>query len=390
MADVHVLDIDSLRLTGVLIRGGRRAVRLIITGDFNFMSTWLGHMGASSRMPCKQCTVMRRRTKKIGDLVARYGCMQDGSRARGELQTRQQLQDMSAAFSVASNADCPEPLSLEEHLSIERCPLMVVDPSRISPVPLHLTLSITVWLLRLGIEIFYFHGGMVRADVYTSDLDRVLRHGAGVKPVPYFGGSFERRQCQRILRHLSLLCELLAQAAPQTASAVYTTACGTWRVLLPVLTSVATCSKDDEASFRRRNAPFSDGLMARFEWVSVTPKLHTLVSHARDFLSRFGSLGRFSEQGLEAWHGHYNLYSSHYAADTILDSCLDYVRRTAASRAPGDAAHNRGKRRKPALPNARCVTRADDKRTSAGKALAGEARLVSDSSAQKEFEDGVK
>eukprot|EP00170_Pyropia_yezoensis_P000326 contig_1960_g327 len=119
-----------------------------------------------------------------GDPVARYGCMQEVSRARGELRTRQQLKEMSAAFSKARNADRPEPPPLEVRLSIERRPLIVVDPSHISLMPLHLTLGITVWLLRLGIEIAYFYGGMARADVYTSELARVLRYGAGVKPVP--------------------------------------------------------------------------------------------------------------------------------------------------------------------------------------------------------------
>lgn len=69
---------------------------------------------------------------------------------------------------------------------------------------------------------------------------------------------------------------------------------------------------------------------------------------------------------------------------------MDYVRWAAVSRAPGDAAHNRGKRCKSALPNARCATRADDKWTSAGKALAGGGRFVSDYCAQKEVENGVK
>lgn len=266
----------------------------------------------------------------------------------------------------------------------------MADPSHISPMPLRLTLGITVWLLRLGIEIAYYFGGMERADVFSSDLARVLRQGAGVKPVSHFGGMFEGRQCQRIGRHLSLVCELLAAAAPESASFGYTAACGTWRELLSVLKSVGTCSKDDVSSFRRRTALLLDDLMAEFEWVSVTPKLHKLVCHAPDFLAQFGSLGGLSEQGPGAWHEHYDLYASQYAADTFFDSCLDYVRRAAVSRAPGDVAQNRGKLRKPALPNARCATRPDDKRTRAGKILAGEARLVSDSCAWKEADDVVK
>lgn len=39
MADAYVPDIDRLRSTGVLVRGERRAVLLILTSDYNFMST---------------------------------------------------------------------------------------------------------------------------------------------------------------------------------------------------------------------------------------------------------------------------------------------------------------------------------------------------------------
>lgn len=390
MAAVYMPDIDELRCAGVEVGGERRAVRLILTGDFNFTSTWLGHMGASSRMPCLQCTAMRRRTKKNGTLVDKYGDMQAGSRARGMPRTREHLERMAAAYAEACNAELAKPLSLAEHLSIERCPLIILDPSHVSPMPLHLILGITVWLLRLGIEAVYFYGGLARADIYTSDLARILRHGAGVKPVPYFGGAFEGRQCQRIGRHLSLVCDLLARSVPLSASAAYSAACHTWKDLLPVLTSASTIAKDDVDAFRRRAAVFVDGLMAEFEWATVTPKLHTLACHAPDFLALFGSLGRSSEQGLEAWHGNYNQYASHYTADTFLESCLDYVKRMSVSRAPGAAAHNHGKRRKSAQPDARCAKRVDDKRTGAGRALAGAPRLVSDSCAEKELEDGTK
>jgi len=88
-------------------------------------------------------------------------------------------------------------------------------------------------------------------------------------------------------------------------------------------------------------------------------------------LEQFGSLGRYSEQGLEAWHGHYNQNARLYTSDTFLESCLAYVRHSAIARAPGNDAHNRGKRRSPEKrPGAPNATRLDDKRTRYGKATA--------------------
>lgn len=120
--------------------------------------------------------------------------MQDGSRARGALRTHERLESMAEEFSEASYAELANPLSSEKHLLNERRALIVVDPRYIASMPHHLILGITVWLLRLRIEAVCFHGGLAWADVYTTDLAQVVRYGAGVKPAPYFGGSFEGRQ----------------------------------------------------------------------------------------------------------------------------------------------------------------------------------------------------
>lgn len=150
MADVYMPDINGLRLAGLHVNGLRRAVRLILTGDYSFLTAWCGHLGASSRMPCLECTAMRRRTATNGELVDKYGDMQAGSRAGGTLRTGDQFAKMAAAYATGNNDTLPVRLTLEQHLSIERRPLMVIPPDNISSMPLHLTLGITVWLLQLS------------------------------------------------------------------------------------------------------------------------------------------------------------------------------------------------------------------------------------------------
>jgi len=54
----------------------------------------------------------------------------------------------------------------------------------------------------------------------------------------------------------------------------------------------------------------------------------------------------------------------------FLESCLSYFKQSAIARAPGSAAHNRGKRRSPAKAGTHNATRSGDKRTRYGKALA--------------------
>ena len=151
MADIYVPDLDALRMGGLEVAGERRAVLFILTGDYQFTTAWCGHVGASSKMPCQRCTAMRRVTKTNGEQVEIYGDMQAGSRAGGKPRTIEHFKKMAAAHVEGGNDTLSTPLKLEEHFSIENRPLIIIDPQHIAPMPLHLTLGITVYPLRLGI-----------------------------------------------------------------------------------------------------------------------------------------------------------------------------------------------------------------------------------------------
>lgn len=224
MADVYVPGIDELRKRGVVVSGARRAVRLILTGDYGFVNLWLGHKGASSPMPCLYCAAMRRCTARNGLLVDKYGDMQPGSKARGTLRTHREFEKMAESYRDCSNSSRGAPLTLKQHVSIVRRPLLIIDPSHISPMHLHFVLGITVWLLRLGIETVPSYNGLTRAQDYATDLASVLRHSVWVKPKPYFWGAFEGRQCQNIGRRLSMVSDLLAKTVPSWAGKAYTDA----------------------------------------------------------------------------------------------------------------------------------------------------------------------
>jgi len=134
-------------------------------------------------------------------------------------------------------------------------------------------------------------------------MGEILRHDAGVSPAPYFGGTFKGRQCHRIGRKLGLVADLMDSTSPGPGAVAWRRESSLWQGLLPTLNRADTICDDDIAQFATDSSAFVDGLKAGLARFSVSPKMHTLCWHAAAFLLRFRSLGRYSEQGMEALHG---------------------------------------------------------------------------------------
>jgi len=124
-------------------------------------------------------------------------------------------------------------------------------------------------------------------------------------------------------------------------------------------------------SFGHATAAFVGGMAVPFLWLRISPKLHALCCHAPPILRRFGSLGRYSEQALEALHGQSNRDAERCTALTFLGSWRAYVQLSALGRAPGADADNNGPRRKPAAAGARVAKRTDDLCSTSNKLAAG-------------------
>ena len=334
-------DIEDLRSRGLLVGGVLTSVLLILTGDYAWMTAFCGHSGASSRHPCLLCSAVGPRWEGDEQLVAFYGCLQHGSQCRGEPRTVVQAAEVCRALgSCSENASLARPMTHDQHRSIRRRPLMLVPASDIATMPLRTTLGITTDLLHLAAQIVQASCGPVRAAKFCEELGGLLLERAGVTPAPYFGGTFEGSECHRIGRKLTLVSSLLEKYAPPRWVAPYRRACGDWQALLPTLNRSVAISAHDADEFERRAASFVDGLRASFDWVTVTPKMHVLVCHSAAFLRRFGSLGRYSEQALEALHGRFNQEAALHTAGTFLGSCGEFVKASAMSRAPGGDLYN--------------------------------------------------
>lgn len=235
-------------------------------------------------------------------MVQRFGCIQDGSRCNGQLRTTEHAADMSSTYGDLPNAALPKPLAPDVHLSIERRPLMVVPAEDTAPMPLHLTLGITVWLLQLAVECVIYANGEAAGAAFSLDVGDLLRSAAKVAPATYFGGGFEGKECHRIGRQLMHVCDLLATHSEPRHASAFRRACELWQHLLPMLNRTAVVCPCGADEFEGHAQNFVDGLKDGFEWTRITPKLHVLCCHAAAFLRRFGSLGRYGEQGLEALH----------------------------------------------------------------------------------------
>lgn len=75
MSAIWLPDIEELRANGLRVGTETREVKVILTGYFSWLTTWSGHMGPSSRMPCLWCTALAQGTATNGLMLQRFGCV---------------------------------------------------------------------------------------------------------------------------------------------------------------------------------------------------------------------------------------------------------------------------------------------------------------------------
>jgi len=68
-------DIEELRANGIQVRGETRAVLVILTGDYNWMTAFVGHSGPGAGMPCLWCTALARPTLTNAATVQEFGSL---------------------------------------------------------------------------------------------------------------------------------------------------------------------------------------------------------------------------------------------------------------------------------------------------------------------------
>jgi len=76
---IHTPRLDELLGRGVDVRGERRPVRLLLSGDWESQSTVIGHKGPHATMPCYKCKSTKAPRITHATLDAMYGTRQDVS-----------------------------------------------------------------------------------------------------------------------------------------------------------------------------------------------------------------------------------------------------------------------------------------------------------------------
>jgi len=239
------------------------------------------------------------------------------------------------ALHACDNDDLPLQLSPWQHLSIVKIPLMAVYPAVVAVIPSNTTLGGTFVLIDLRFEAVYEAKGAAACVEAAEALGRTQLDDIRVSPVPYHGGALEGRECHRVSEKYPLVCEALAGYLALEKLATLRAGWADWAATVGTLNTVADVLLEEVESFTRLERRFVPPLRGALPSLSATPKLHALAHHAPAFLWRFGSLGAYGDEALEAWHGVFNYAQARCSADSFLGACRLLVAQSALQRQPG-------------------------------------------------------
>jgi len=366
--------VTALLAGGILVDGERRAVRLFLTGDYAALCTVLGHKGPSATMPCLMCLSTRSPSSEHSVLDAKYLTLQDITGSRTLRSSTQFASGARAGRSGGSNdgssggndgcggGGTPSNRQLA-HLSVVLPPLLTVDPRQIVVIPLHLTLGVNGRFLVLATECVIKCKGSAAGLRFTHRLAALLRDEVGVTPVPYHGGGFIGRDCHRIGDKSDAICRLLLLELTEEYHTAYIRAWLLWNSVRKPLNRAGIATCEEVKQFRVDATALVTHLKRSFPWMNISPKLHLLLCHAADFMHRYGSIGMYGEQAIEAWHGRYGQSARKYSLGSELASAAAFMRAMALAREACELdLASYGSTRKPAALGARKSTKVGDKR----------------------------
>jgi len=128
---------------GVVVDGGSRAVRLLLTSDYEALCKFHAHKGSSATMPCLMCYATNTPSLTHSGLDSIYNTRHDV-----DLLSTTPLRKSSHSEEIVVASD-PQVgpgehmanLPHAVHRSIERLPLLCINHLQIAPIPLHSTME---------------------------------------------------------------------------------------------------------------------------------------------------------------------------------------------------------------------------------------------------------
>jgi len=298
MLVTHLPQVSALLRDGVLVRGVRRPVRLMLGCDYAAQCNVVGHNGSTATQPCLSCKRTRWPSKQQAVLDAIYGTLQD---VTGGQHLRKATHFADRKVIAGGTPAVGEPGTPEHHCSVVRSPLLVINPRQIVPIPLHTTQGINRQFLRLAIEMVMVGrsatdgaaDGRRAGAAFALELVKLLHEKVRVKPMSYHGSLFVGRDCHTIGDNSAVVCDALVGKASQAHLPAYKQAWCLWNRARKTLNRACIIPAQEAAQFRTDAAAMVTLLNGSFPWLSISPKLHIFMFHAPDFLDAFGSIGLY-------------------------------------------------------------------------------------------------
>jgi len=319
----HVAQLHQLTFTGVVVGPQRRAVRVSVNSDYPSVCNTAGHKGHSANLPCPMCLGTKSPSDAQWLLDALFGTVQDLRRTHPS-RTVSHLREMRAAY---ESGEMPDGLGLATQFSIERPPVIIVPPTQIVPLPLHLLVGLTLRMLWIAIEAVTRGRGPCTERQLAHSLAATLSVDIGVEPIPYHGGSFIGRHCHTIGARSHAIMRILQPLVPAHWPTAYERGWALLRGVMATLHRAAVISAAKQHRFKADARAFVGLIQESFPWVSISPKLHVLFSHSWEFMGRSGITGLYGEQAIESWHGYYNQNAARFTAETPLLFVFSWCRR---------------------------------------------------------------
>jgi len=279
--DSNVAQILRLRYTGVVMGGHRRAVCVFVTSDLPAITNTVGRKGHNASMPCPCCLGMKCPSEAHSLLDWAFGTLRDSDYTHPP-QTAAHLREKQEAYGGLGRT--PAQLGLATHMPVERSPVIVVPPSQIVPLPLHLTIGITARLLRLAIEAVTQERGSVDGRQFAHRLTVTLSVNIGVEPVPYHGGNFIGRNCHTIASRCVEIVDALRPLVSAPRLTAYERAWELWRGVQSTLNRATLIPPAKQARFKADARAFVRLLQGSFPCQSISFKLHMLFAHCWEIM----------------------------------------------------------------------------------------------------------
>jgi len=189
-------------------------------------------------------------------------------------------------------------------------------------------------MLRFGVQAAALCGRPSAARPAAAAIGAAFLKDVRVCPVPYHGGGFAGRECHSIAVPGSIVSDALEGLIPAPQLAALRTVWAACAGVIRTLNRATEIPAEEVADLSSALERFVPDLQVIFSWLSVSSKIHALTHHAPTFLRRFGSLGSYPKQALEAWHACFDRAQAQCTADSFLGSCAQMVQQAALERLP--------------------------------------------------------